>query len=174
MRKISIRNLIIVLLCITVICMAIGFAVMSIRMESYKEKKESFDVVFTKVKEDTSVKGGKMIPTCKNSLEDKNHSVNMNFTLYEPLDELAYTLVIKNVGTLDAVIVDIIKIPDYINDSDKKASIFPVTITTTDVAGKVLSPGEELEIKVIAVYNQTANIKTINIPYKLSLITKSV
>ncbi|MBQ8132375.1 MAG: hypothetical protein IJ193_07790 [Bacilli bacterium] len=173
MRKISIRNLIIALLCVTVICMAVGFSILSIKLENLKKKEEKFLVVFTKVKEDTSVKGGTKTPTGENSITNKGQTVNMKFTMYSPQDELAYNLVVKNKGTLDAEIIDLIAVPDYVNDSDDKNSIYPVTVSTTDVKGKVLAPGEETMVKVVVIYNPVLKVTTRSIPYQLSLLTKS-
>lgn len=173
MKKISIRNLIIALLCVTVICMAIGFSILSVKLDKLKKKEEKFLVVFTKVKEDTSVKGGVKTPVGENSITNKGHTVNMKFTLYTPQDELAYNLVVKNKGTIDAEIIDLIAVPDYRNDSDDKNSINPVTVTTTDVKGKVLAPGEETIVKVVVIYKPSLKPTTKKIPYQLSLLTKS-
>ncbi len=173
MKKISIRNLIITLLCITVIFMAIGFIVMSQKFENIKKEEKTYDVVFTKIKEETSVKGGKNTPRCKNELQYQNHKINMNCTLYQPLDEVTYTAVIKNQGNLKAEIIDIIKSPDYLKENLKK-SISPVVIKTTEVSGKILEPEEEINVKIVMAYQQTNNIKTIEFPYELTLITKSV
>lgn len=172
-KKISIRNLIIILLCLTIICMAIGFSILSYRLDTLKNKEEVFDVVIDKVVEETFVKGSKESPSGKNSITNKGNTVNMQFNLYAPQDELAYTLTIKNKGTIKAEIVDLISSPDYINDSNEKNKISPVTITLTDISGKVLEPGEETIVKVVVIYNQTSNPKKLTIPYQISLLTKS-
>ena len=173
MKKVSIRNLIIALLCVTIIFLAIGFSILSIKLDNLKKKEESFLVVFTKVKEDTSVKGGTKTPVGENSITNKGQTVNMKFTLYAPQDELAYNLVVRNKGTLSAELIDLIAVPDYVNDSDDKNSIYPVTITTTDIKGKVLAPGEETNIKVVVTYKPSLKPTTKKIPYQLSLLTKS-
>ena len=164
MKKINIRNLIITLLCITVIILAIGYSVLAIRLDAYKNKKES---------DESSVKGGTEEPECTTSINDDGHTLSMNFTLNNPKDEMAYTVTIKNTGTLKAKIIDIVSSPDYINDKLAINSIKPVSITKTDISGKILEPNEEATFKVLAVYNNGGTgVK--KIPYKLSLISSSV
>ena len=154
--------------------MAIGFSILSIKLDNLKKKEEKFLVVFTKVQEDTSVKGGSKTPVGENNITNKGQTVNMKFTMYSPQDELAYNLIVRNKGTLDAEIIDLVAVPDYVNDSDDKNKIYPVTVTTTDIKGKVLSPGEETIIKVVVTYNPSLKPSTKKIPYQLSLLTKSV
>lgn len=173
MKKINIRNLIITLLCITVIILAIGYSVLAIRLDAYKNKKESFEVLFTDVSDEGSVKGGKEEPECTTSINDDGHTLSMIYVLNNPQDEVAYTVTIKNTGTLKAKIIDIVSSPDYINDKLAINSIKPVSITKTDISGKILEPDEEATFKVLAVYNN-GGIGVKKIPYKLSLITSSV
>lgn len=173
MKKINIRNLIITLLCITVIILAVGYSVLAIRLDAYKNKKESFEVIITDVSEEGAVKGGKEDPECTTSINDDGHTLSMNFTLNNPQDEVAYLVTIRNTGTLKAKIVDIISTPDYINDKVAINSIKPVNITKTDISGKILEPDEEATFKVLAVYNNGGTgVK--KIPYKLSLLTSSI
>ena len=173
MKKISIRNLIITLLCITVIILAVGYSVLAIKLDAYKNRKDSFEVLITDVSEEGSVKEGKEEPECNTSIDDDGHTLNMSFILNNPGDEIAEQVTIKNTGTLKAKIVDIISTPDYINDKVDINSIKPVTITKTDISGKTLEPDEEVTFKVLAVYNNPSS-GTKKIQYKLSLITSSV
>lgn len=173
MKKISIRNLIIALLCFTVICLAIGFCIISVELDNFKNKVEKFEVVFTDIIEDSSIKGGTEEPTCVTSINDDGYTLSMDFTLNNPLDEISYLVTIKNTGTLKAKIVDIVSTPDYINDKISSNYIKPISITKTDISGKILDPDEEATFKVLAVYNNS-NIKgTKKISYKLSLISSS-
>ena len=174
MKKISIRNLLIVLLCSTIICMSIGFSITANKLQTLKNKKETFDVEFVKVVEETSLKGGIELPKGSNNITNKGQTLNLKFSLYSPSDELSYSVLIKNKGTLKAEIVDIIKAPDYVNDTKYKNSIYPVTIKTTDASGMILESGEERDIKITVTYNQTANITKKDISYQLSLLTKSL
>lgn len=173
MKKINIRNLIITLLCITVIILAVGYSVLAIRLDAYKNKQEKYEVIFTDVSDDESVKGGNEEPECTTSINDDGHTISMNYTLNNAQDEMAYQVTIKNTGTIKAKIIDIVSTPDYINEKIAINSIKPVTITKTDISGKVLEPDEEVTFKVVAVYdNPSSGVK--KIPYKLSLITASV
>lgn len=171
MKKISIRNLIIVLLCITIVLMAIGFGVLSNELNNLKNKKDSYDVVFKQVEEDTIVKGGTTNPFSENEILEDGHILNMNFNMFNQLDEAAYKVTIKNTGTIDAKIIDIIASPDYINDKNIANTIKPITITMTDITGQILPPGEETTFKVVALYNQTTVKAKKIVPYKLALIT---
>lgn len=173
MKKINIRNLIITLLCITVIFLAVGYSILAVQLDNYKNKHDTFNVVFTNIKEDTIVKGGIEEPKGKTSINNDGHTIDMDFTISNPKDEISYIVNIKNNGTLKAKIIDIISSPDYMNDKIAINSIQPVTITKTDISGKILEPKEEATFKVVVIYNNnTVGIK--NIPYKLSLITTSV
>lgn len=173
MKRISIRNLIIVLLCVTIICMSLGFSITASKLEKLKNKREIFNVEFVQVIEETSVKGGLTLPTGRNKITNNGQTLNLAFNLYSPADELSYKVIIKNKGTLNAEIVDIIKSPDYVNDSKYKNLIYPVVVTTTDISGTKLASGEEKEIKITVTYKETANITNKNISYQLSLLTKS-
>ncbi len=170
MKKISIRNLIIVLLCITIIFMAIGYSVLSLRITRLKNKKESFNVVFTNVEEYTSVKGGSSTPTCKHHLKDQQHTLSMDFTLNNPQDELAYNITIENRGTIEAKIIDV---KSYLNDTTSQSFINSVKITKTDLSDKVLSPGEKTTLKVVATYLEGNDSGTKVVPYNLSVIASS-
>lgn len=174
MKKIGIRNIIIALLCVTIICMAIGFSILSNQISNLKNKDYSFDVVVEEVKEATSVKGGITSPKCDYKINDDGHTLDMKFTLYTELDELAYNVIIENKGTMKAKIIDIISSPDYTNVKALSESIKPISITKTDISGKILAPGETTTIKVVARYNTSTTKGTKEIPYKLSLITQSV
>lgn len=174
MKKISIRNIIITLLCITIICMAIGFSFLSTQIDTLKNRDISFNVVIDEAREATSVKGGVTSPKCNYIINDDGHTLDMDFTLYSELDELAYNIIIENKGTIKAKIIDIISSPDYANVKLLAESIKPVSITKTDISGKILAPGETTTIKVVARYNSSTVKGTKEVPYKLSLITQSV
>ena len=174
MKKISIRNLIIVLLCFTLIILAVAFSIISAQLEGYKKKVEKFQVSFTEVVEDSSIKSGVVEPSCKKSISDEGYTLNMDFTLNNPQDEISYLVTIKNTGTMKAKIVDVVSSPDYTNDKVANSSIKPITVTKTDISGMVLAPEEETTFKVLVIYNDTINKGIKKVPYKLSLITTSV
>lgn len=169
--KINVRNLIIVMLCITIICLGVGFAFLSIELEEKGKEQNTFKVSFTKVQSKTPVKGGKNTPTGTSSITNQGSTLTMNLNLNVPYDELAYTVIIKNKGTLPAEIINLIETPDYQTDMTAKQQIAPVTITHNDIIGKVLEPNEETELKITAIYNSTLNPTPKKIAYKLNIIT---
>lgn len=168
---INIRNSVIIVLCITIICMAIGFIVISVDYTKNKNKNLTYSVVFTKIKKKSSVKGSTSEPKGKVTINDTSSEIEMNITMNSQHDELSYIATIENTGTVPIEIVDIIESPDYKLDSFKKL-ISPVTITLSDVEGKVIKPNETLDLKIVFYYNGTSNgPKTFD--YKIGLITKS-
>ena len=48
-KMLRMRNSIIVILCFTIICMAIGFSLLSIKLEKIKKEKPNFNIMFEKV-----------------------------------------------------------------------------------------------------------------------------
>ncbi len=61
-KMLSIRNSVIIILCITIICMSIGFIVISIDYTKNKKQDLSYNVVFDKIKKLSSVKGSNIEP----------------------------------------------------------------------------------------------------------------
>ena len=120
--------------------MAIGFSFLSTQIDTLKNRDISFNVVIDEVREATSVKGGVTSPKCNYKINDDGHTLDMDFTLYSELDELAYNIIIENKGTIKAKIIDIISSPDYANVKLLAESIKPVSITKTDISGKILAP----------------------------------
>ena len=172
-KMINIRNNIIIVLCITIILMAIGFIAISVKLKSYRDKEESFNVVFYDVSKQNTVKGSSKDPASQIEIDSSGKILNMDFSLFAAHDELTYLVTIKNKGTLPAKIVKIHKNPDYDIEAYKKL-ISPVTITTSDIEGKTLLPGEELEYKIVIYYNPSVNNNiTKNFSYNLALITES-
>ncbi len=173
-KLLNLRNSIITILCITIICLGIGFIVMSTELKHSKDLKEKFDVSFVSVNKTSSVKSTDEEPIGNAQIIEKNKEIKMNFLLNSTHDEVVYTAIIKNKGTMSAKIVDVIESPDY-NDSLLKEIISPVTITITDIKGKVLKPNEEIELKIVVYYNPSQKeVTKKNITYKLGIIANSV
>ncbi len=167
-KMINIRNSIIIVLCVTIILMGIGFIVLAYSYNS-NSKDATFDLSFVKVKDISYVKGGKTPPIGKSSITNRGKEINLNFTLSTTYDQVTYTILIRNEGTLPAEILDIKENPDYTHDSLKN-TIKPITITKSDIIGQVISPGDEVELTVQATYGESSvNIKK-NIDYQLALI----
>ena len=166
----NVRNSVIIILCITIVFMAIGFIILSI--EYTKNRKDaSYNVVFTKIKKSSSIKGSNIDPKGEVKILDNATEIDMNITMNSPHDELSYIATIENQGSVPIEIVDIMESPDYKHDTFKKM-IFPVTITLSDVKNKVIEPDETLDLKIVFYYSLTDNgVKNFN--YKIGLITKS-
>ena len=173
-KLLNLRNSIITVLCITIICLGIGFIVMSTELKKAKDEQEKFDVSFVSVNKTSSVKSTDKEPIGKAEIVEKNKEIKMNFVMNSTHDEIVYTAIIKNRGTMNARIVDIIESPNY-NEKSIKSLISPVTIKVSDVKGKVIKPNEEIEIKITAYYNPSQQeVTQKNIDYKIGLITNSV
>lgn len=172
-KLINIRNLIIIILCITIISLGIGFAFLSVELEKRSDENLIFNVSITNVRQNTSIMGGTISPTATHNVTDNKKTIATQMNLYAPYDEVSYTITIENTGTITAKISDIIEIPNYTKDSIAITEIYPVEITHMDIVGKVLEPGESVDLTIAASYKPTATIipKTIN--YQLSVISES-
>lgn len=172
-KKFNIRNLIIIMLCITIIFMAIGFSYLCIKLEHITNTPPVFDVSITKVEKETAVKGGLIEPKSAKEIINKGKTVKFNFELNSPKDELAYTITIKNTGTIPANIIKIISTPDYINDPTSASSIEPVEITLDEIENKVLAPSKEIKVKLVVSYNMSNKSNQKIIPYQLTVLANS-
>ena len=170
-KMINIRNSIIIILCITIICMAIGFIIISIDYTKKLKKACSYDVLFTNIKKLSSVKGSNKEPTFKVNLNDNKEEIEMQITMNAPHDELSFITTIENKGTVPVEIIDIMESPDY-NINTFKNIIDPVTITLSDIKGKTINPNETLNLKIVFYYNN-GNKGTKSFNYKIGLITRS-
>ena len=171
---INIRNLIIIALCITIISLGIGFAFLSIELEKHNEKNISFEVSIVSVKPNTSIMGGMISPTATHVIADNKKTINSTINLFAPYDELSYIITIKNEGTIPAEIIDLIEMPNYLEDFEAKNSIYPVEINHMDIIGKTLEPGETLDLNVVASYRQTLTPEQKTINYRISIIASSI
>ena len=173
-KKGNIKNVIIVILCITVISMAIGYMVLSISLETVKAEEDIFDVRFTSFRLMSSVKGGEKDPVSNLEIDKKGKILNMDFELYKEHDEVDYEVTIKNEGTVEASIVSLFASPDY-RDKSVLQTISPVMISISDISGKILEPGEETTVKISAIYNTGAvkKDKKMELSGKLGIIAES-
>lgn len=172
-KNINIRNLIIVMLCITIILMGVGFAFLAMRLEKISNEVDTFDVSITKVEAQTAIKGGLIDPIATKELLDDGKTVKFNFTLNNPNDELSYEITIKNTGNVPVNIIRLISSPDYIKDGRFSTLIDPITITLTDVNNKTLQPEETTKAKLIVKYNMANEVKPMVIPYQLTVLATS-
>lgn len=170
-KMINIRNSVIIILCITIICMAIGFIVISVDYTKKTNEDLTYDVTFTNTKKSSSIKGGTTEPKGKVKISDNEREVEMQITMNSPHDELSYLVTIENKGTVPVEILDIMESPDY-NLNSLKDLISPVTITLSDIKGKIIPPHETLNLKIVFYYN-SGNKGPKTFDYKIGLITRS-
>ncbi len=172
-KMINIRNSIIAILCGTIIFMAIGFMVLSVRLDNKNKEINSYKVIFKEVIKDSSTRGGNIEPKGLVDIAANGKELDMNFTLYNANDELSYIIKIKNEGTVKARIVDLLGSPDYQN-VEYKYIIDPVVITSNNLVKKELAPLEEIDLKISVKYSPSikTGVRTFN--YKLGLITEFV
>lgn len=172
-KMIHIRNSVIIMLCVTIICMGFGFIVLSVRYKAETEKLSSYNVSFSDVRKSSSVRGSDIEPYGNIDITSNGLELDMSFVLNSSYDELSYIVTIRNSGTMPAEIVDIMASPNYQTDYYKKL-ISPVSISISDVKGKIIPAGDDIDFKVVVYYNpsSTSNVKKI-VPLKLGLLTKS-
>lgn len=169
--KINIRNSLIAIMSITIVFMSIGFILISMRLEKYRNDEVLFQVDFARVRLINSIKGGSKDPKGELDITLNNKVIDMNFDLYSENDELDYEIVVKNNGNVSAKIVDIMMSPDYVGDY--KSKISPIDIDMSDISGKKLEPGEETAFKLSVVYNAGSVKGSRNITGKLGLIAET-
>lgn len=171
-KRINIRNFIIIILCFTLICLAIGFSIVAVQLNKEKNKDCNYEVMFSEVMKSSSVKGSEIEPVSSFKIDETGQILSIDYTLNVPRDEITYIAVIKNEGTIPVEMVDLMKSPNYVDDMKKYIS--PVTLKISDVSGKIIEPGDKIEVKIIAYYNPsntTISKKTFNI--KLGILAKS-
>ena len=173
-RLLKTRNYIIIILCLTIVSLGIGFALISMQLNNNKNNKPHFSVDFIKTEPRTPVQGGNIAPTVATSITNSNQTINLEFNLYAPRDEIGSKIIIKNTGNIPAEIINLLEKPDYLTDSAAIASISPVKITHNNIIGKVLQPNEELELNIIATFDFNSQPINIKVPYQLSIIAKSI
>ncbi len=169
----TIRNSLIIILCCTVVCMGIGFIVLSMQLKKEKDKEETFRVVFSKVEKTSSVKGSNISPEGKAKVIHHGLGLDMEFQLNAFYDEITYVATIHNEGSIAAEIVGLTESPSYSEERFQKL-ISPVAITLSDVQGKIVPPGGDTTLKITVFYSpagDTATSKTI--PYKIGLLARS-
>ena len=175
-KFIRVKNIVIVMLCVTVVAMAAGYIVLSLKLENLSVVQPQYSVSFTNIKKVTSIKGGTKEPLGELKIDDTGKIINMNFLLYSPHDEIDYEITIKNQGNIDASIMDILTSPDFEDPAIMKL-YSPITITVSSMAGRVLEAGEEATFKVSIFYNSSdikEELTTKKINAKLGLLTESI
>ena len=134
--------------------MAIGFIALSIKVDLVKSEEKVFDVAFIGVRQITSIKGGVFDPSGELTIDTEGKLLHMDFTMYQEHDEIDYEITLENKGNVDASIVKLLMSPDY-EEKSVAEDILPISISISDISGKILEPGEEATVKLTVVYNST-------------------
>ena len=117
MKKISIRNLIIVLLCICIVFMALGFTILSMKLKQYKNANVTYDVSITGLQEERILKGGNTKPSYTYKIKNDGLTILTDNKLYNPNDEISYYIIIKNNGTIETEIINLSYSQDILNSN---------------------------------------------------------
>ncbi len=170
-KSINTKDIIIVVLCITIIFLGIGFIFLSVNFTELKNTKSDYDLRFLDVTNISTVSGGSTKPSGDIKIEKGGKLLNMNFILYNARDELDYNISIQNNGTISGKVIDLIESPEYANGQDKNR-LLPISITYSDVSDVVLEPGDATTIKLTVFYNSSTITGKKSFNYKLGLLTK--
>ena len=171
MKKFGVKNIIIVFLCLTIIFLCVGFALLSKELENVKNEKHEYDVVFDSIEKVNSVKGGTYEPVSEAVIVKEGKEIDFKYKLYVTNDEITYNVVIKNNGTYKVKVLDLLESPNLSTGLNKL--ITPVTITYSDIIDKELEPDEKLDLKIVVTYNPSTMISGLReFSYTLRLITK--
>ena len=172
---IRIKNIVIVMLCITVIAMATGYIILSLKLESVRNETSTFKVSFSNIKKVSSIKGGTKEPLGELSIDSTGKIISMNFILYNNHDEIDYEITVKNEGNMNASLMDLILTPDFEDTSIMKL-YHPVSLTVSKIGGRILEPGEEATIQLSIFYNsidKSLEQSTKKITGKIGLVANS-
>ena len=171
MKKFGVKNIIIVFLCLTIIFLCVGFALLSKELENVKNEKHEYDVVFDSIEKVNSVKGGTYEPVSEAVIVKEGKEIDFKYKLYVTNDEITYNVVIKNNGTYKVKVLDLLESPNLSTGLNKL--ITPVTITYSDIIDKELEPDEKLDLKIVVTYNPSTMISGLReFSYTVGLIAK--
>ena len=110
MKKFGIKNIIIVFLCLTIIFLCVGFALLTKELEKVKDEKHEYDVIFESIEKVSSVKGGTYEPVSEAFIVKEGKEIDFKYKLYVTNDEITYNAVIKNNGTFKVKILDLLEL----------------------------------------------------------------
>ena len=112
-NMINIRNSVIIILCMTIVVLGIGFIVLSVELKKKSDETYTSNLVFSNIKKTSSVKGSDKEPKSKAEITSSGYELDMNFNLNSSHDEVTYLATIKNKGTLPVEVVDVMESPNY-------------------------------------------------------------
>ena len=169
MKKINIRNSLIIILSVTIVLLAVGFIAVSVKYNNLKTRDNTFNVDFVKVKKVTSSKGSNKEPKGVLGITKNSKIIDMSFELFSPKDELVYDIYVKNTGTNEIEIVELLMSPDFVKNN--KQQIAPIEITLTDISGKILEPNEETTVRLKVSYKNNQNKEEKKVKGQLGIIS---
>ena len=158
-RLVKNKNILIIILCITIILLSIGYALIAIRLKEREATDKIYDVSITNIQEGTAIRGGEVLPTSKSDIINGNKTADFTFNLQNPGDTLTYIITIKNNGNLKAKIDGLAESPDYINNDDEASRIYP---------------GEEINLTITVEFSNSGTAKEIKTPYQVSILTSCI
>lgn len=167
-RRLSIINLIITVLCFTVICLGLGFCLISTRLSEYKKSGTKYDVRIISIDEGTPIKGGTTVPNATYKITNCGHTVDFVFNVYNPKDSMTYTATIKNMGDIEIKIDKVVESLNY-----NKKILNPITINYNDIDGQILKSGEEVKLTISIEYGVDGISNYKKIPYSINILTSS-
>lgn len=168
------KDIIIGVLCITIILMSIGFVFLSTELESKKTEGKMYDVGIVKISEGTAIKGGATLPTGTSNIVNNKSTAKFMMTLNNPKDSLTYNIIIKNNGSFASQIDNIIEVPNYTKNNNDANAILPVVIKHNDIVGQVLKPAEEITLTITAEFSLSGQPMKKVIPYEISILSSCI
>ena len=168
------KNIIIMILCMTIILLCVGFSLVSMRLEEKEAAGKVYDVEITNIQEGTAIRGGVDLPYAATEITDNGKTAEFIFNLSYPEDTLTYIVTIKNNGNLKAKIDGLAESPDYLEDTNQANSILPVIINHNDIINQELTPGEEIKLTITAEFSSSGQPMVKQIPYNISILTSCI
>ena len=173
-RLVKNKNILIIILCITIILLSIGYALIAIRLKEREATDKIYDVSITNIQEGTAIRGGEVLPTSKSDIINGNKTADFTFNLQNPGDTLTYIITIKNNGNLKAKIDGLSESPDYLNSNTQANMILPVIINHNDITNQELNPGEEINLTISIEFTSNGLPMEKIIPYKISILSSCI
>ena len=168
------KNIIILLLCITIIVLSIGFALISMRLSERIKNDKIYEVEIVNIQEGTAIKGGTILPTAVSDITNNGKTASFTFNLSAPDDTLTYIITIKNNGNLKAKVDGLSETPDYINNDNAANDIYPIILNHNDIKNQELNPGEEIKLTITVQFANSGVSINKTVPYEVSILTSCV
>ena len=168
------KNIIILLLCITIIVLSIGFALISMRLRERIKNDKIYEVEIVNIQEGTAIRGGTILPTAVSDITNNGKTASFTFNLSAPDYTLTYIITIKNNRNLKAKIDGLSETPDYINNDNAANDIYPIILNHNDIKSQELNPGEEIKLTITVQFANSGVSINKTVPYEVSILTSCV